>query len=331
MLLLCLLGASAAACDSFIFDDEGDCNPYYKVRFVYDMNMKYADAFPNEVNAVTLYAVDRASGEIVWSRHESGDALHEAGYTMDVPVDPGFYNFVAWAGDGHTTHFAVADARLHQELDCRLGRDYAADGSAHVTTDLNRLYHGRLDDVELPDEQGVHTFTVPLVKNTNVFHIVLQHLSGEPLDAEDFTYEISDANGLMGWDNALKDDEQITYHAWDKRSGTAGVELPQPEGRAPVTQVSAAIADLTTARLVKGQDMRLNIRTKADNRTVVSIPVIDYCLLVKGNYDRAMTDQEYLDRQDEYSMVFFLDANNHWLAQQIYINSWRVILNNTEI
>ena len=64
---------------------------------------------------------------------------------------------------------------------------------------------------------------------------------------------------------------------------------------------------------------------------MVSIPVIDYCLLVKGHYDRAMTDQEYLDRQDEYSMVFFLDANNRWLAQQIYINSWRVILNNTEI
>ena len=53
-------------------------------------------------------------------------------------------------------------------------------------------------------------------------------------------------------------------------------------------------------------------------------------LLVKGNYNKGMTDQEYLDRQHEYNFVFFIDDNHNWLAAQIYINSWRVVLNNTE-
>ena len=54
-------------------------------------------------------------------------------------------------------------------------------------------------------------------------------------------------------------------------------------------------------------------------------------LLVKGKYNRAMTNQEYLDRQDEYSFIFFLDANNNWLSSHIFINSWRVVLNETEL
>ena len=65
------------------------------------------------------------------------------------------------------------------------------------------------------------------------------------------------------------------------------------------------------------------------------MPFIDYALLVKGKYKRPdgtpLTDQEYLDYQDDYSMVFFLDEHNRWQNTHIYINSWRVILQNTDI
>ena len=58
------------------------------------------------------------------------------------------------------------------------------------------------------------------------------------------------------------------------------------------------------------------------------IPVADYALLVKGHYRENMSDQEYLDRQDEYTMTFFLDEGE-WVSSFIYINSWRVVLNDT--
>ncbi|MDE6457602.1 MAG: FimB/Mfa2 family fimbrial subunit, partial [Muribaculum sp.] len=41
---------------------------------------------------------------------------------------------------------------------------------------------------------------------------------------------------------------------------------------------------------------------------------------------RPMTDQEYLDRQDEFTINFFLTGDNSWdRTTAIYINSWRVV------
>lgn len=52
---------------------------------------------------------------------------------------------------------------------------------------------------------------------------------------------------------------------------------------------------------------------------VFNIPLIDYALLVKGNYNKTMTDQEYLDRQDDYNFIFFVDDRLNWLNANIYI------------
>lgn len=53
------------ACDGLIYDGEGDCSVNYRVKFRYDYNMKFADAFAHEVNVVTLYLLD-AEGRVVW-------------------------------------------------------------------------------------------------------------------------------------------------------------------------------------------------------------------------------------------------------------------------
>ena len=74
----------------------------------------------------------------------------------------------------------------------------------------------------------------------------------------------------------------------------------------------------------------LIIRT-TEGKLVASIPIIDYALLVKVNYNRKMSDQEYLDRQDEYNMTFFLDEQNQWINSVILINSWRVVLSNVDV
>ena len=44
-----------------------------------------------------------------------------------------------------------------------------------------------------------------------------------------------------------------------------------------------------------------------------------------------MTDQDYLDRQDEYSFVFFVDDGMNWLSASIFVNSWRVVLQNVDM
>ena len=52
---------------------------------------------------------------------------------------------------------------------------------------------------------------------------------------------------------------------------------------------------------------------------------------MKGFYNRNMDDQEYLDRQDVYDMVFFLDEGDRWIDPYIYINSWKVVLQNSDL
>ena len=97
----CALPAAIAAagmlagCGGFIYDGEGDCDPRYKVRFVFDKNLSFADAFSHEVNAVTLYIVEPESGRIIWSKSESGESVKAEGYMMDVDVEPGTYRLIA--------------------------------------------------------------------------------------------------------------------------------------------------------------------------------------------------------------------------------------------
>ena len=88
---------------------------------------------------------------------------------------------------------------------------------------------------------------------------------------------------------------------------------------------------MTVNRLFTGKNPKLCVLKHETGEKIFQIPLIDYVLLVKGKYNRAMSNQEYLDRQDEYSFIFFLDANNNWLSSHIFINSWRVVLNETEL
>jgi hypothetical protein len=64
---------------------------------------------------------------------------------------------------------------------------------------------------------------------------------------------------------------------------------------------------------------------------VIRIPLVDYALLYKRLRYEDMPDQEFLDRQDEYNMTFFLDENYRWINQFIYINSWKVVLQESEL
>lgn len=313
------------ACDG-IYEDEGDCSVHYHVKFRYDMNMKFADAFAHEVNSVTLYVLDEQNN-VVWQGSEQGEALAQEGYAMEVDVAPGSYSLLAWCGLAGGNSFAVPVSSRKEDLICSLKREHKLDGTAYVKEDLNRLYHGYLEKQTFSSEEGTHTFVVPLVKNTNNIRVVLQHLSGEPVDKDKFTFSITDENGVMNWDNKLLSDEPVTYYAWHTDSGTAGID--DVDSRT-VSSFSAAIAELTTARLVKEKAPRLKV-TNDKGETVFSIPLIDYALLVKGEYNRRMDDQEYLDRQDEYNMVFFLDEGDRWMDAYIYINSWKVVLQETGI
>ena len=105
-----------------------------------------------------------------------------------------------------------------------------------------------------------------------------------------------------------------------------------PMQRAEATTLSAVVAEFSVNRLMATHQPYLTVRrTNRDHAVLFRIPIVDYALLVKGNYNSKMDNQEYLDRQDEYNMTFFLDNDRNWISTIIYVNSWRVVLSNPDL
>ncbi|WP_304643808.1 FimB/Mfa2 family fimbrial subunit, partial [uncultured Muribaculum sp.] len=79
-------------------------------------------------------------------------------------------------------------------------------------------------------------------------------------------------------------------------------------------------------RLIDTRTQRLVVRRNSDGEDIININLIQYLLMVKGEYNRQMSNQEYLDRNDNYSLMFFVDDNRNWyIAGGVYINGWRIV------
>lgn len=328
-----LIGACS---DSFIFDDEGDCDPNYRVRLHYDWNLKFTDAFAAEVDYVMLNVIDE-SGKIVYTHTESGSALAQDGYeiVLDDKVSPGTYRLQAWCGSGASDNasFAVHNGDNLSDLRCTLLADanradiVGADGK-EIRRRLGNLYHGLTAPLVFPSDEGTHTFDVPLIKDTNSVKVVFQQLTGAPIDGNDFEFTITSANALMDYDNSILPSNAVSYHPWSVRNGWADVDSEYPSVSGVL---NAARAEFTIGRLMYGEDVRLTVTRKSDNKMIFSMPIIDLALMIRSEVFWDMDPQEFLDRQDDYSYIFFLDEGLRWASIQVNILSWHVVINNTEL
>lgn len=321
--------ASALASCNRIFEQEGDCSLHCTLKFRYDMNMKFADAFSNSVSHIEVYVYDTETGALLFKQEECGEKLSSEDYVMELEgLAPGSYDIAVWGGDGLCKEKFILDApetgHYMTDVICTMQRE-----EGNVKEDVGSLFYG-MKRVTFEGTYGTHQETIYLTKNTNTVRVVLQHLSGIDVNPDEFIFKITDENGVMAYDNNVLEDEVLTYFPWSVTSGSAGIDAELKSTKAQ-TSVSVALAEFTLGRLVTGNDPILSISNKVTGKTVLSIPFKDYALLVKGNYNKDMSDQEYLDRQDEYNLTFFLDEHGNWLTSQIIINSWHLVLQDSEL
>ena len=133
--------------------------------------------------------------------------------------------------------------------------------------------------------------TVEMMKNTNNIRIVLQQINGKPVDGRDFEFEITDDNTLFDADNDLIANGEAAYTPW-------------------------AVGQATTGVLDNGQEVKVGYAE---------------LLLCKSEYYAEMGSQEFLDRESEWSWIFFLGEDNLWLRTFIKINDWTVRINDSEL
>ena len=212
---------------------------------------------------------------------------------------------------------------------CQLNRA----GGGIVKDDLEDLFHGQASGVSLgravASDSEMPEVVIPLVKNTNSIRIVLQQVSGEPLDVDDYRFTITDKNGKMNYDNTLMEDEQLTYQAWHTGNGNAS--MGGEGSKAVVTELNMAVAELSVARLMADENPILTITKAEDGKEVLTIPLIDCCLLYKRAKYADLDNQEFFDREDEYNFTFFLDEYDNWVSSTIIINSWRYVQNDEDL
>lgn len=92
-----ILALGLTSCDNWVYDDLDPCTVTYRLKFTYDYNMKYADAFPAEVRSVNVWAFD-SEGRLAWQGEASGASLADKDFYLTMDVAPGTYSFLAWGG-----------------------------------------------------------------------------------------------------------------------------------------------------------------------------------------------------------------------------------------
>lgn len=355
LMLLIVLAGAIASCDSVLDFEDGDCDIKYRVKFKYDYNMEKVDAFAQNVKSVTLYAFDD-DGNFVYQKTDQGEPLADGSYAMDVNIDPQKYHLVTWAGLDNES-FAVPVMTKQSEitdltvLTLRDPATRAAEGEEDqyiVKKNLSPLWHGEA----IKGKSVLYTTpasgnsvreevtTIGLMKNTNNIRIVVAQVNQHPekeipvtraIKDDMFTYAIYDDNGKMNYDNSLMEDNLLTYQPFVTETDRVTTRAFSDEDEAANTY-PAAVAEISVARLVETQNPKLKIyNKKSQTELLPDGALIRYLGLLKEQNFIDMPLQEYLDRQDSYGMVFFVDENLTLINTVIQINDWVINLNDFDL
>lgn len=310
-ILALLVVTILSACS--IYDDVSECYSGFHIRFKYDYNMKFADAFQNEVNHITLYVFDD-KGTFVTSKTETGSVLKDKNYAMELDIPSGKYHLITWAGlSGQSFKLTQPTKSGFTLTDFKVLLNNVNRTS---NTSLQSLWHGEIEDITVGTKY--EDITISLTKDTKRIRVVLQQINGLQMTDNDFRFEVTDDNSLMDYDNSIIPNGIITYSPYSKGYNTVG----------DATTTTVVYAESHTGRLMTESKARLKVFRQSDNSEIIDIPLIDYLLLTElEGHKESMTPQEYFDRQDEYSLIFFLDDNLSWLKTQIIVNGWTVRFN----
>ncbi len=312
-----LITVALSSCER-IYEDLEPCPHGVSLRFVYDYNMEYANAFPKKVDCLTLLIYDD-KGNYIDTRIVTGSELQDENYRMKLDLNEGTYRFVAYGGmacDKRSFDFVEPVPAENVNIE-KLNVLMNADLTVPVQEKLHDLFWGALT---LKTADLYSEGTVEMMKNTNNIRIVLQQLNGDPVNDKDYTFQITDDNTLFGRDNDLIPNGTITYLPWVTGQASTGLMDNDQE-------VVVAYAEFSTSRLMTKNSPKLLIRRKSDGGETVNIPLNNYLLLLKSDLYAQMEEQEFLDRESEWSLVFFLDENQKWIETYIKINDWTVRVN----
>lgn len=365
--LVCFSAIALTTMSSCIKEDMDDCPPAISkvaLQFDYTYNVKQADAFSAEVKNINVYAFDE-NGKFFDSYIESREKF-ETGHTMEITgLKDGKYTFVCLARDRQVMSRAEDDemefsfasltpgVSTIDDLTERMGKDngeeikndkeFAALYTAKTQVDFQRLNQNG-------NEGTVVTSTLSLMKCTKTYRIVLLPYENDQADfkPENFDVRIEGSAAWLDHKGEKVKNEKITYlpYNMERRANYDGAHTEVNEE--PVDQ--ALIYDLSSSRMFERQNDRRAVRdgdknNYDDKRIIITdlrdkdnpIELFNHSLpwflalcgeKVNPNWD----DQEYLDREDHYVLMFYVsDKRDYNMITKVNVNGWNVNIKDTEL
>lgn len=179
--------------------------------------------------------------------------------------------------------------------------------------------------------------TVSLIRDTKYLHLTLNQIDEKDnIHASDFVVRIVDNNTTLDHDNNVLADDDVDYipfAAWTTALSKNGVAYYSDEEAShapaddPIVE-RAAHFDISFSRLMyylegAGENARLQIARVEDGKdpeVVVDINLPYYLAFGRGAFAlNRYSEQEYLDREYDYHMDFFLQAGK-WKFISIKVN-----------
>ena len=365
--LVCFSAIALTTMSSCIKEDMDDCPPAISkvaLQFDYTYNVKQADAFAAEVKNINVYAFDE-NGKFFDSYIESREKF-ETGHTMEITgLKDGKYTFVCLARDRQVMSRAEDDemefsfasltpgVSTIDDLTVRMGKDnseeikndkeFAALYTAKTQVDFQRLNQNG-------NEGTVVTSTLSLMKCTKTYRIVLLPYENDQADfkPENFDVRIEGSAAWLDHKGEKVKNEKITYlpYNMERRANYDGAHTEVNEE--PVDQ--ALIYDLSSSRMFERQSDRRAVRdgdkSKYDDKRIIITDLRDkdnpielfnhslpwFLALCGEKVNQNWDDQEYLDREDHYVLMFYVsDKRDYNMITKVNVNGWNVNIKDTEL
>lgn len=365
--LVCFSAIALTTMSSCIKEDMDDCPPAISkvaLQFDYTYNVKQADAFAAEVKNINVYAFDE-NGKFFDSYIESREKF-ETGHTMEITgLKDGKYTFVCLARDRQVMSRAEDDemefsfasltpgVSTIDDLTERMGKDngeeikndkeFAALYTAKTQVDFQRLNQNG-------NEGTVVTSTLSLMKCTKTYRIVLLPYENDQADfkPENFDVRIEGSAAWLDHNGEKVKNEGITYlpYNMERRANYDGAHTEVNEE--PVDQ--ALIYDLSSSRMFERQSDRRSVRdgdkSKYDDKRIIITDLRDkdhpielfnhslpwFLALCGEKVNQNWDDQEYLDREDHYVLMFYVsDKRDYNMITKVNVNGWNVNIKDTEL
>lgn len=365
--LVCFSAIALTTMSSCIKEDMDDCPPAISkvaLQFDYTYNVKQADAFAAEVKNINVYAFDE-NGKFFDSYIESREKF-ETGHTMEITgLKDGKYTFVCLARDRQVMSRAEDDemefsfasltpgVSTIDDLTERMGKDngeeikndkeFAALYTAKTQVDFQRLNQNG-------NEGTVVTSTLSLMKCTKTYRIVLLPYENDQADfkPENFDVRIEGSAAWLDHKGEKVKNEGITYlpYNMERRANYDGAYTEVNEE--PVDQ--ALIYDLSSSRIFERQSDRRAVRdgdkNNYDDKRIIITDLRDkdhpielfnhslpwFLALCGEKVNQNWGDQEYLDREDHYVLMFYVsDKRDYNMITKVNVNGWNVNIKDTEL